>query len=167
MEGTTALDILKRALLLEQRGKAFYAKVADQASAPAVKEFFGRMAEEEDQHVAVLSAQYREYQRKGSFSPPPDGSEPAGSLAAAVLTERLQREISEATFEAAAVSAAMTMERDAIRLYDGRAQAAADPEERALYRWLAEWEKEHLEFLAEVDRAVVEAAWNDNRFWPL
>jgi rubrerythrin len=167
MEGKTALDILKNALLLERRGKAFYAKVAEQATAPAVKEFFGRMADEEDQHIEVLSAQYREYQLRGAFSPATAGAQPSDAPAQAVLSERLQREISAATFEAAAVSAAMAMERNAIRLYSERAQAATDPEEKALYQWLAEWEKEHLEFLTQVDRAVVETVWNDNHFWPL
>jgi len=167
MKDQTALDILKNALLLERQGKAFYAKVAEQASAPAVKEFFGRMADEEDRHIEVLSAQYREYQHSGAFSPPAVGDQPAAGLAPAVLSERLQREIAAATFEAAAVSAAMAMERNAIRLYSDRSQAATDLEEKALYQWLAGWEREHLDFLTRVDRAVVEAVWNDNHFWPL
>lgn len=166
MEDKTALDILKDALLLERRGKAFYAKVAEQAAAPAVKEFFGRMAEEEDRHIEVLSDQYRHYQRRGAFSPPA-GEQAAGTLVPAILGERLQREIAAAAFEAAAISAAMAMERNAIRLYSERSQAATDPEEKALYHWLAAWEREHLDFLTQVDRAVVEAVWNDNHFWPL
>jgi len=165
--GEKTLDILKSALLLEQRGRAFYAKVAEQAAAPAVKEFFARMAEEEDHHIEVLAEQYREYQRRGTFSSRKETDQAMAPLAGAVLSERLQEEISAATFEAAAISAAMAMERNAVRLYGERAEVAVDPDEKALYEWLASWEKEHLEFLAKVDRAVVEAVWNDNHFWPL
>ena len=165
--GRPHLDILKEALLLEQRGKAFYAKVAEQASTPAVKEFFGMMAEEEEHHVEVLSEQYREYQRHGKMASRAGTRQEASTFASTVLGERLQKEIAAATFEAAAISAAMAMERNAIRLYSERAETATEPEEKALYQWLTEWEREHLDFLAKVDRQVVEAVWNDNHFWPL
>lgn len=166
-ERRSPLDILKGALLLEQRGKAFYAKVAEQASTPAVKEFFGMMADEEDHHIEVLSEQYREYQRRGTFSSRAGTRQEGSTFASTVLGERLQKEIAAATFEAAAISAAMAMERNAIRLYTERAAAASDPEEKSLYQWLTEWEQEHLEFLVNVDRQVIEAVWNDNHFWPL
>lgn len=170
MQTDTAIEILKNALLLERRGKAFYGQVANQAADPAVREFFQRMAEEEEEHVRVLSEQYRAYQSRGGFLPAGPGvssTAPAPGADAAVLGERLARAIAAASYEAAAVAAAMSLERNAIRLYGERAQAATDPEERALYRWLADWEAEHLEFLSRVDRQVTEAAWNDNRFWPL
>ena len=38
-----ALDILKEAILLEWRGRAFYRKVADQTQNEAVREFFETM----------------------------------------------------------------------------------------------------------------------------
>lgn len=167
----TALDILKSALLLERRGKAFYAAAAEQAQSPPVREFFERMADEEERHVRVLSDQFAAYQRLGAFAAPsgdphPSG-DPSGDVAGAVLSRRLSDSISAASFEAAAVAAAMSLERNAIRLYSERAQSAEDPEERALYQWLAEWEAGHLELLSKVDREVTEAAWNDNSFWPL
>ncbi|MEK6195467.1 MAG: rubrerythrin, partial [Deltaproteobacteria bacterium] len=69
-------------------------------------------------------------------------------------------------FESAAISAAMGMEERAITLYSGRAEEADDPEEKALYEWLAEWETEHLEYLARIDKEVTETIWHDNSFWP-
>lgn len=167
METGTALDILKSALLLERRGKAFYEVAAEQAQSPPVREFFERMAEEEERHVRVLSDQFAAYQSRGAFAGAPSDREPTGDIASTVLSRRLSDSISAASFEAAAVSAAMSLERNAIRLYSERAQSAEDPEERALYQWLAEWEAGHLELLSKVDREVTEAAWNDNSFWPL
>ena len=60
----------------------------------------------------------------------------------------------------------MSMEKNAIQVYGRRAAEAQDPDEKALYRWLAEWETAHLDFLAKLDRELTEAIWHDNHFWP-
>jgi rubrerythrin len=86
--------------------------------------------------------------------------------AAEILTQDLKRQISAADYEAAAIAAAMSMEKNAIQVYGRRAAEAQDPDERALYRWLAEWETAHLDFLARIDRELTEEIWHDNRFWP-
>ena len=161
------LDILKNALLLERRGKAFYAKVAEQATAPAVKKFFAWMAEEEDHHIEILSEQYRAYRDGGRFAATAEGDTRVEGFSSSVLSDRLKKEMAAAGFEAAAVAAAMAMERNAVRLYGERAEQAEDPQERDLYRWLAEWERGHLDLLVRVDRDLTEAVWNDNHFWPL
>ena len=80
--------------------------------------------------------------------------------------KELKEEISAADYEAAAISAAIAMEKNAIRLYSDRASDAADPNEKALYKWLAEWERQHLNFLAEIDKELTEKIWYDNNFWP-
>jgi rubrerythrin len=61
----------------------------------------------------------------------------------------------------------MSMEESAIKLYSGRAAAATDPNEKALYNWLAKWETQHLNFLADIDRELTEDIWYDQSFWPL
>jgi rubrerythrin len=166
MSRDTTTDILKNAILLETRGRAFYTKVADQAESPAVKQFFETMAKEEDEHVRILSKQFRAYNKDGKFIPEPSTQKPMADLAAEILNEDTLAQIAAADFEAAAVSAAMAMEKRAIGLYAKRADTAEDPAEKELYRWLADWEKTHLDFLAKVDRALTEKIWNDNQFWP-
>ena len=166
MKMEAALDILKSALLLERRGRAFYARVAEQAPQPAVREFFTLMAEEEDKHIEVLSEQFRAYQEKGAFGAGDRGHRPSPDLASEVLNNRVKSQIEAAGFEAAAIAAALSMERNAVQAYSQRAESATDPEERELYRWLAEWETGHLQFLAKLDRELVEEVWNDNHFWP-
>jgi rubrerythrin len=83
-----------------------------------------------------------------------------------VLSDGLKQRISASGFESAAISAAMGMEERAIKLYSQRANTATDIEEKALYQWLAEWETNHLELLAKIDKEVTESLWNDNSFWP-
>lgn len=167
MQAKTALDILKNALLLEWRGRAFYEKVAEQTSRAAVRDFFALMAAEEDKHISALSNQFRAYREKGTFAAADWDQTVSDELASAVLSERIKGEVEAADFEAAAIAAALAMERNAVRTYTERADSATDPEEKALYRWLAEWEKEHLDFLAKINQDLIEEVWDDNRFWPL
>ncbi len=161
-----ATEILKHAILLEKRGRAFYSKVAEQASGKAVKSFFEMMAEEEVKHVQILSEQFKAYQENNQFNQTDHGTDPSGNIAPKVLTKALKDEMSAASYEAAAISAAMSMEENAIKLYSSRSHETDDPNEKALYQWLADWEKQHLRFLSEIDKELTEQVWYDNQFWP-
>lgn len=166
MSEDRATEILKNAVLLEKRGHAFYSKVAQQASGDAVKQFFRLMAEEEMNHVRILSEQFKSYRSSRKFQQR-GGDDPAEfKTATEILTADLKRQIAAADFEAAAIAAAMAMEKNAIQIYSSRALETQDPDEKALYQWLAEWETQHLDFLARLDRELTEAIWHDNQFWP-
>ena len=167
MSDDNTTEILKSAILLEKRGRAFYQKVAEQASGKAVKEFFEMMAYEEVKHVQILVDQFKAYRQNGQFAPGDYNRGPVNSHVSKVMTRDLKKQISAADYEAAAIAAAMSMEKNAIRLYADRAAEAQDPNEKALYGWLAQWEQQHLEFLAEIDKELTEEIWNDNNFWPL
>jgi rubrerythrin len=165
MPENSTLDILKSALLLEKKGKAFYQSIADKTDTPSVKEFFSFMAGEEDKHVEILSQQFKSYQANGTFvSQDPSSSHNDAELA--VITKDIKDKIAAASFEAAAISAAMAMEQRAINLYADRAATTVDVDERALYKWLAEWERGHLHLLDAMDKALTEKVWYDNQFWP-
>ena len=166
MSEDKTVEILKTAILLEKRGKAFYQKVAEQASGKAVKAFFEMMADEEVKHVKILADQYKAYQQNQKFNPGDYTEDHSGDITSKVITAELRAEISAVDYEAAAISAAMSMEENAIKLYGDRAAETDDPNEKALYKWLAEWENQHLHFLSEIDKELREQVWNDNSFWP-
>ena len=166
MSEEKAVEILKNAILLEKRGHAFYHQVANQASGKAVKQFFEFMAEEEIKHIKVLSDQFKAYQDNNKFDPGDFNDDHSADVASNVLTREMKAEIAAADFEAAAISAAMSMEERAIKLYSDRAEEASDSNEKALYSWLAKWEMQHLKFLSDIDRELREEIWNDNSFWP-
>ncbi len=166
MKEDKTIEILKSAILLEKRGRAFYSKIAQQTSGSAVKAFFEMMADEEVKHVEILTEQFRAYRQNQKFIAGNFQEDHSGNIASKVLTKELKEEISAADYEAAAISAAMAMEKNAIQLYSDRASEATDPNEKALYKWLAEWEMQHLNFLAEIDRELTEQVWHDNNFWP-
>ena len=160
-------DILKSAILMEKRGLAFYEKVAQQTTGEAAKRFFEMMAAEEENHIQTLSEQFKAYQDNEQFNAGQFEDNHESGIANQALSNKINSEISAADFEAAAISAAMSMEENAIKLYSGRADAATDPNEKALYNWLAKWETQHLNFLADIDRELTEDIWFDQGFWPL
>ena len=165
MEESKTIEILKTALLLENRGKAFYTKVANQATDPDVKQIFEIMADEEDEHIKFLSEQFSHFKEHQTFK---DVKLPQGSddTATEILSENIKKNISAAGFEAAAISSAIDMENRAIAIYSERAKQAKDLDEKNFYQWLADWERGHHQILFELDRDLKEKIWADNSFWP-
>lgn len=166
MEKKTALDILKTAILLEKKGKAFYTQVAEQSKSQAVKKVFNTIAEEEEAHIQFLSKQYTSFEKDRKFikSELPKQEDRAG--ADEILAEDIKKEISAAGFEAAAISAAIDFENRAIEVYSNRAKEATDPNEKETYQMLADWEKTHHRLLKRMNDDLQEEIWFDNKFWP-
>jgi rubrerythrin len=165
MEENSTLEILKQAILLEKRGKAFYQNVAEKTENRAAREVFEMMAAEEQKHIDTLSEQFKAYRENKKFIPGSHDSE-SSSVASKVLTEEIKENISAAGFEAAAISAAILMEDQAVRLYSESMENTSDPEARALFEWLTRWEREHLSLLLDIDKTLKEKIWFDNKFWP-
>jgi rubrerythrin len=124
------------------------------------------MAREEVRHIEILEEQFAAFVQDRQFKKIDEETSEAAAKADQVLSPSLKQKISAAEFEAAAISAAMLMEERAIALYSEQAKTAGDPNEAMLYRWLADWERGHLSFLARLDKEIREAVWNDQQFWP-
>jgi len=159
-------DILKTAILLELRGKAFYTKAARETESEAVCKIFTIMAEEEDTHIEFLSKQFAAYKKSGRFAKNPPGNPVDDTEALMILNERAKKEISAAGFEAAAISAAIDFENRAVEVYQGRADETDDPNEKEMYQMLADWERTHHSLLYKLDEELREQIWHDNNFWP-
>ncbi len=166
MTENNTLNILKKAIILEQRGHAFYKKVAQQTESKAVKSFFESMAMEEALHLKVLAEQFKSFSKSGNFEPGSFKDAQKSKLPDAILTPDVIKEIAAAGFEASAISAAMAMEQRAVNIYSDQADTAQDPEEKKLYLWLSTWERDHLTMLMEMDQLLLDQVWGDNNFWP-
>ncbi|UCF98631.1 MAG: ferritin family protein [Spirochaetaceae bacterium] len=165
MSETKEIEVLKTALLLEKRGRAFYQRVAQDTESQAVRSLFALLAEEEGKHVEYLSKQFASFSATGQFLEQ-EPTEDAHSAVQDILSSEIRRQISAASYEAAAISAAIEMENRAVAVYTGRAEASAEPREKSLYIWLAQWEKGHLRFLAEINDELLEEVWYQSSFWP-
>jgi len=165
MNKENVLDILKNAILFEMRGKAFYEQSAKNSQSPSAKKIFEIMAKEEESHVELLKKQFTELQSNGSYDPGLISSAKE-NFAEEIMNENFKKEVSAAGYEAAAISAAMAMEQQAVNFYSSRAKNSDTPHEKDFYNALADWEKTHLNFLSELDTALREEVWYDNNFWP-
>lgn len=166
MEENAAIEILKTAILLERRGKAFYSTIAKQTQSTAVKKIFTMMAEEEDEHILFLSRQFASYKKHKEFIKNEPNTHADDTAVVQILTEEIKKQISAASFEAAAISAAIDFENKAIEVYSNRAKDATDQNEKEMYQMLADWEKTHHHLLYRLNEDLKEEIWNDNNFWP-
>ena len=166
MDTNKTLDILKMAILMEKRGFAFYTTVAEQAKDPEISDVFRTMASEESIHIKFLSEQFLSFEKNQEFSCPNLQDQSADGIANMVLSEEVKNRIAAAGFEAAAISAAIDMEKKAINVYSTQAEKALDPNEKTLYNWLSDWEKSHLKILNDLDNDLKERIWYNNQFWP-
>lgn len=160
----TALEILKTALLLERQGKAFYTQAARNSESKSAKKIFEDMAEEENEHIEFLTKQAQNYVKNHKFLTP--DVHPDQESNSDILTEQIKKEINAASFEAAAINAAINFENRAIEVYSKRAAEATSAEEKEVYSMLAEWEKGHHHLLYRLSEDLKEEIWNDNNFWP-
>lgn len=166
MAGTSTLDILKGAVLLEHRGRALYRSVLQSSASEGVRELFETLAGEEEKHIGVLNEQFARIAKGKPFDVselPQDQT----SIPDAVLSEKIVKGISGAGYEAAVIAAALDFEKNAVKYYSDRASSAESEEERKLFGWLTDWEKGHMLMLAKLDSELKEKIWFDNRFWPL
>jgi rubrerythrin len=159
------IDILKEAILLERRGKAFYTQAARNSESKSAKKIFEMMAEEEDEHINFLTRQFKNYTKENKFLDVESAPE-EDNTATEILTEQIKKEIDAASFEAAAISAAIDFENRAIKIYSSRAKEATDPKEKEMYQMLADWEKTHHHLLYQLNEDLKQDIWNDNNFWP-
>ena len=160
-----AIEAIKGAILLEKRGQVLYRRIAGASDSESVREIFTKMAEEEKNHERVLAEHYSSLVRSGRLAAI-TGLGQVDDHTGSMLTDAVRDEIEAAGYEAAAISAAIALEKEAEAYYRARAGESGSDVERDLYNWLADWEHGHLELLSEMDRALMESIWFDNHFWP-
>ncbi|MFC1743150.1 ferritin family protein [Candidatus Riflebacteria bacterium] len=164
MQDKKAIEILKEAILLEHRGFSFYDNIATNTKSEAVKKVFKMMALEEVSHIKFLRRHLKNYEKLQTFLSREEQNYPAPEVTE-ILTDEIKKEITAASYEAAAITAAIELEDKAIKVYADRAGEATDPNEKALYEWLVEWEKGHYKMLVDLHNELTKQIWDDNNFW--
>ncbi|MFW6129153.1 MAG: ferritin-like domain-containing protein [Candidatus Aminicenantaceae bacterium] len=166
MSENQILEILKGAILLEHKGKALYNSVISTSQVQEVKDLFSMLAREEEKHIEVLNKQFSRISKGEDFDVS-DIRDLHGETLEAVLTEKIKENISGAGYEAAVISAALEFEKKSVEYYSDQASKARSEDEKKLFKWLTDWEKDHMMMLARIDDELKEKIWFDNKFWPL
>lgn len=159
----TQEDVLKGAILFEERGRIFYEHAAQEAKSPGVREVFALLAQEEGRHRDYLAKMLAGLLRTGKME---KFSRPASDMVSAVLTEDVKKGIEAAGFEAAAIYAGMALEERAVAYYRENAKKAP-PNLAELFEFLAQWEQTHWDLLFALDEELRQRIWHERGFWPL
>ncbi len=149
-ETSVALSVLREAVRNEVDGKAMYQQAAERTQVELGRDMFRSFAEEEEQHIHVLQAQYAELSGSGEWldveaarKQPRDPS--------LVLFPQEAREVEEllpeGTSDLEALKLAMDFEQRAVRMYEKAAADSSNPTAQSFYRQLAEWEGTHYRIL--------------------
>ena len=161
------IKIIKDAVMVEVKGQQLYNHAASEATDPAAKAMFEMLAKDEDDHVRILTNQYKSLMADGKLNL--DDVHPAevdhGSQD--VVTDDFKRSIKRGKFEMAVISIGCDLENKAIAYYKEHAEKTDDPDLKKLFTWLTEWEDGHLEQLLELERIYQDAYWADQGFSPM
>jgi rubrerythrin len=165
MEGSKSLNAIKTAILFERKGYAFYKRASELSNNSALKEFFMEMANEEKEHEDFLSRIFKHPNDNGSFEAY-DVKNYKHKPAVEIINMELISKVSAIDYEAAAISAAIELERKSIEHYSKCAKESLNQDETRFYEFLAAWESTHLEQLDKLNQELTNKVWNDNSFWP-
>jgi rubrerythrin len=116
--------------------------------------------------MEIIVKQHKSYVKNKKFTSSPYEKQKETVNAPAILNDSLKEKINAASFEATAITAAISFEKKAVDLYSNRAEEATDPEEKKMYKWLSTWEKTHLNKLVDLEESLIAKVWDDNNFWP-
>ncbi len=141
-------EILHKAYQVEVDGYTFYSMAADKADKPTVQRFFARLATDEAQHKAYLKNVMRSYEELGAGSFFIDAKAPdLGEYSSKIFTEQFRGEAQGADFEMGVLSTGVMLEANALELFTAMARDEKDPRISGFFRFLADWEDQHLRTL--------------------
>ena len=156
-----AAELLKKAIILEKQGQAFYRSVSETTAIASLKKIFDRMEEEEKIHENTLRAQLDNLINKGEFNTDVSTND-SEEFAEIVFSADIVKSIKAADYEASAISAAMGLEVRSSEFYSEQAEATDDATEKGFFLSLANWEKSHLKVLSELNRSLLEQALRED-----
>ncbi|MCX8095529.1 MAG: hypothetical protein N3D74_05030 [Caldisericia bacterium] len=160
------LDIIKNALLLELRGRAFYKKAREDSKIEEVKKIFEIMEFEEEKHIDFLNKQFQNIIKNNKLITINEFSAEFKSIEKSIF-EKLIEKINITDYESMAIYIAITFEKEAVNFYDLKQKESKEDSERNIFLFLRDWEKTHVDFLSKIDENLKEKVWFDNKFWPL
>ncbi|UCE05753.1 MAG: ferritin family protein [bacterium] len=155
-----AVKALKTAIEIEENGLVTFLKFARQTKDMTGKNMFIRLAMDEHEHRQILEQQLNnllEGKRLVNIEIPQSEIEQV----APKIREKQQRTRGESgLLEIDALNTALDLERKAAQFFRDQADIVDDPEARALFIRLAEWEDAHFDLIqAELDAIQGTGFW--------
>ncbi len=170
MDQTTrhaVLEAVKTAIITELRGLEIYKAAAQRAGDPAARQMFEALADDEQAHKDFLDRNYQSLLKDGTWSVPATPANLTPLDHSEIITPDFLKRVKGGAFEMAVIAAGVELERSAIEYYRGQAQACPDAAAKETFRFLAEWEKGHLEALVDLEHRMREVYFAEQGFSPL
>jgi rubrerythrin len=143
---------LRMAIQTEVDGYEFYTRAAEQAHHPRTKALFQTVAKDELVHREWLEAQQTSLQEDGHWLPEAQQKMPQMrdvTQGLPIFVEDHIIDITEHTSELTALRTAVLIEQDAVNFYERAAGQTDDLVGKDMYRFLADFEREHRRVLEE------------------
>jgi rubrerythrin len=158
---------LLKAIKAEHDGHYFYLSASTSTQDPQGRAVFEMLADEEREHMAFLSAQYRSYMDTGRAETKVKLSMKKRLTAdSPIFSPEIKKHIKSAHYEMSALSIGIILEQNSVAFYEAQARAVEDTEARGLYAQLADWERGHLHALLKQEAALKEDYWRQAGFEP-
>ena len=161
------IQAVKDAIMTEIKGQQLYSHAAETTDDPSAKAMFTALAKDEDEHVALLQAQYQSLLADGKIDLSQVNPAEVDHGAGHVIDDKFRKSIKRGNFEMAVIGIGCDLENKAINYYESEAKKTDDADLKQLFTWLAEWEVSHLEQLVELEKMMQEEYWADQGFSPM
>jgi rubrerythrin len=161
------LEAVKTAIITELRGLEIYKAAAERTTDPSARLMFQSLANDEAHHKEFLELNFRSLLEKGEWSVPatPENLSPLDE--SDVITPQFLKRVKGGSFEMAVVAAGCELELSAINFYTKAATECPDEESAKVFRFLADWEKGHLDALSELEERMKDQYFADQGFSPM
>jgi rubrerythrin len=161
------LQGLLEAMRAEHEGEHFYRMAARSTENQKGREVLSQLALEEREHASFLKAQYESILETGEV----DGKRKLGEKtrltgSSPIFSKDIQDRLKGAHAEMTNLSIGIQLEMGAMQHYGKLAKQAEDPQVKAFFKELREWEAGHYQALLEQYDMLQEEYWADNGFAP-
>jgi len=159
-------EAIKTAIITELRGLEIYKAAAEKATDPAAKQMFEKLAEDERHHKEFLETNFRSVIEKGEWAVPatPENLSPLDD--SEIVNDDFLKRVKGGAFEMAVVAAGATLELTAINYYKKAAAECPDEESAKVFRFLSEWEADHLKALSDLEERMKDEYFASQGFSP-
>lgn len=160
------LEAVKTAIITELRGLEIYKAAAEKAEDPSARQMFLSLADDEEAHKRFLERNFESLLKDGRWAVPATPENLGALDHSEVITPDFLKRVKGGAFEMGVVAAGVMLERTAIEYYSQAANECPDEESAKVFRFLATWEKDHLESLQQLEVRLRDQYFADQGFAP-
>ncbi len=141
-------EALKTAIKGEIEGRELYQTSAEKTDDKKAKEVFQMLADEEQKHLDSLVDIAKDYE-EGKDIEVPDLPKPATfeDAESPIFTREFKEHVHNKNFEMASLSIGIKLELESEKMYREMAEEAKEQKLKNFFKFLADWEKGHYEYL--------------------